>query len=290
MPRPERPLDSSDGPVQRFAADLRTLRQEAGNPTYRQLAKEVHFSKATLSSAASGHRLPTWDVTRAYVGACGGDIEQWRQRWSEVRRELGLPESIESGEVKESAQPIATPQASRRRLYAVSAVIAMAALVAIGSWAIQAKQAPSSALPPDTHSSEPTTTARYVGGEDAVVDGADPKRSGCAFDPGVRTLDSIEVTNDDNHFLGVAELRHSPACRVAWGRFTPSEGMGHLEHPTVAIVARRPTTGTDTAYETYFDGQAVFGNILVEDEGCVEITVIIKAPHGGAAVTTNCHR
>lgn len=52
VPRPERPLDSDGGPVQRFAADLRRLRREAGNPGYRQLARRAHFSVTSLAEAA----------------------------------------------------------------------------------------------------------------------------------------------------------------------------------------------------------------------------------------------
>src|SRR5690349_22011942 len=89
MPRPERPVDPSAGPVQQFAADLRKLRGEAGNPTYRDMAKTAHVSKASLSAAASGHRLPTWEVTQGYVRACGGPVEVWHDRWLAVRAEVG---------------------------------------------------------------------------------------------------------------------------------------------------------------------------------------------------------
>ena len=51
MPRPERPLDPSDGPVQRFAGELRELRRRAGNPGYRELALQAGYS-----AAASGAR------------------------------------------------------------------------------------------------------------------------------------------------------------------------------------------------------------------------------------------
>src|SRR5438132_165283 len=65
MPRPERPLDPADGPVSDFAAQLRELRQAAGNPGYRRLAQRAHYSAATLAAAASGRRLPSLEVTLA---------------------------------------------------------------------------------------------------------------------------------------------------------------------------------------------------------------------------------
>lgn len=88
MPRRERPLAPGDGPVLRFAADLRSLRQKAGNPPYRELAVRTHFSVSSLSEAAAGRKLPSLAVTLAYVRACEGDVEAWRTRWREVAAQL----------------------------------------------------------------------------------------------------------------------------------------------------------------------------------------------------------
>lgn len=88
MPRPERPLGPGAAVLLQFAADLRQLREKAGSPTYRDLARQAHFSAATLSEAASGHRLPSLAVTRAYVRSCRGDIAEWERRWHRVAAEL----------------------------------------------------------------------------------------------------------------------------------------------------------------------------------------------------------
>ncbi|MGW2724077.1 nSTAND1 domain-containing NTPase [Streptomyces sp. NPDC001492] len=79
--RPESPLDPSQGPVQRFAAELRKLRAEAGTPSYRVMAQRTGQGASTLSQAAGGERLPTLPVVLAYVRACGGDAPQWEARW-----------------------------------------------------------------------------------------------------------------------------------------------------------------------------------------------------------------
>jgi WD40 repeat protein/energy-coupling factor transporter ATP-binding protein EcfA2 len=84
VPRAERPLESEDTSLLRFAADLRRLREKAGNPTYRELSRQVHYSPATLSEAAGGRKLPSLAVTLAYVTACGGDPGDWRERWRET--------------------------------------------------------------------------------------------------------------------------------------------------------------------------------------------------------------
>ncbi|WP_051810086.1 hypothetical protein [Actinoplanes subtropicus] len=98
MGRTERDLDPDAGPVQRFAWELRLLREDAGRPGYRELAGRVHFSMSTLSEAAAGRSLPSLAVTRAYVQGCGGDVEQWVRRWHAVRRELSAEPDQRSGE------------------------------------------------------------------------------------------------------------------------------------------------------------------------------------------------
>ncbi|MFD9701789.1 XRE family transcriptional regulator [Lentzea sp. NPDC059081] len=84
MPRLERPLAGENTPVQRFAADLRRLRRVAGLPSYRELARLANYSPAALSEAVAGRRLPSLALTRAFVRACGGDVEQWTGRWREL--------------------------------------------------------------------------------------------------------------------------------------------------------------------------------------------------------------
>ena len=84
VPRRERPLESHDTAVLRFAADLRRLREKAGNPTYRELSRRAHYSPATLSEAAGGRKLPSLAVTLAYVTACGDDPDDWQARWRAV--------------------------------------------------------------------------------------------------------------------------------------------------------------------------------------------------------------
>ncbi|QDO46972.1 helix-turn-helix domain-containing protein [Streptomyces sp. RLB3-17] len=67
--------------MQRFAFELRKLRQEAGGITYRAMARGTGYSLTTLSRAAAGEQLPSLPVTLAYVAACGGDGEEWERRW-----------------------------------------------------------------------------------------------------------------------------------------------------------------------------------------------------------------
>lgn len=88
MPRPERPLGLDSGPLTRFAADLRKLREAAGRPPYRALAKKAHYSSTTLSDAAGGNTFPSLAVTLAYVDACQGDLRAWETRWHAAATEI----------------------------------------------------------------------------------------------------------------------------------------------------------------------------------------------------------
>jgi hypothetical protein len=84
MGRPMRPIDPADGTIQEFAAELRQLRERAGSPTFRQLARRAHYSPTTLSVACAGTVLPSLDVTLAFVRACDGPVQYWQQRWHET--------------------------------------------------------------------------------------------------------------------------------------------------------------------------------------------------------------
>ncbi|GGK93989.1 hypothetical protein Sme01_58350 [Sphaerisporangium melleum] len=84
MPRQERPLGAEDTPVLRFAGDLRRLRQKAGQPSYRELGTRARYSAAALSEAVAGRRLPSLSVTLAFVAACDGDVDAWRDRWRDL--------------------------------------------------------------------------------------------------------------------------------------------------------------------------------------------------------------
>ncbi|MEV6423501.1 helix-turn-helix domain-containing protein [Streptomyces sp. NPDC051662] len=84
MGRQESPLDPAQGTVQRFAFELRKVRQQVDGMTYRAMARRTGLSAVTLSQAAAGRKLPTLEVLLAYVSACGGDGEEWERRWHEA--------------------------------------------------------------------------------------------------------------------------------------------------------------------------------------------------------------
>ncbi|MFJ4324334.1 helix-turn-helix domain-containing protein [Streptomyces tricolor] len=97
MGRPERPVDPNDGPVQRFTYELRKLRQEAGGPTYREMARQAQYSATALSQAAAGEQLPSLAVALAYAKTLGGDLEEWERRWKEASEESASRTLEEAG-------------------------------------------------------------------------------------------------------------------------------------------------------------------------------------------------
>jgi hypothetical protein len=95
MGRPQKPLDRDGSPVREFAFWLRDLRRRSGL-TYDQLGRKARYAASTVQSAAAGKRLPTLKVTMAFVRACEGDLRQWREYWTQVRRLLdeGAPPGV----------------------------------------------------------------------------------------------------------------------------------------------------------------------------------------------------
>ncbi|WP_319687837.1 hypothetical protein [Streptomyces sp. ME19-01-6] len=51
------------------------------------MASRTDHGASTLSQAAAGERLPTLPVVLAYVQACGGDTEEWEERWRQAAEE-----------------------------------------------------------------------------------------------------------------------------------------------------------------------------------------------------------
>ncbi|GLZ31740.1 hypothetical protein Lesp02_39280 [Lentzea sp. NBRC 105346] len=98
MPRRERPLELDGSAPVEFAVDLRRLREAAGSPTYRELASRSGYSVTTLADAAGGRKLPSLEVTLAYVRACDGDIADWERRWHSVAAELNAVPVAEPAE------------------------------------------------------------------------------------------------------------------------------------------------------------------------------------------------
>ena len=79
MPPPEKPIDPGK-PFASFANGLRALRLKR-DITYRHMARLTHFGKSVLHEAAGGEKLPTLEVTIAFVEVCEGSKDEWIAVW-----------------------------------------------------------------------------------------------------------------------------------------------------------------------------------------------------------------
>lgn len=140
--------DPQQGPVERLAHDLLLLRERAGRPDYRAMARRAGRSPSTLSTVVSGRALPTLESTLAYVRACGGDpAEQaaWARRWKAAAAELGhprqtsetpeatLPASPPAALPEPSAEPLSATRRTWRTGPAVGVLLTLGAGLALGA-------------------------------------------------------------------------------------------------------------------------------------------------------------
>ncbi|GAA1944619.1 helix-turn-helix domain-containing protein [Kitasatospora viridis] len=143
MGRQEQPLDAGDGPLARFALDLRELRRRAGSPPYRRLAALANYSASTLAEAAAGRRLPSDVVLAAFVTACGGDPQEWERRRVHTHLLITRPPEAAAEPDRPSAEltspdgpepeapsaPLPAPAPARRRRPLAPLLAALLALV-----------------------------------------------------------------------------------------------------------------------------------------------------------------
>ncbi|MEU4561075.1 tetratricopeptide repeat protein [Actinoplanes sp. NPDC023936] len=102
-----------------FATRLRDLRRECGQPSYRVLSRLGHCGFGSLSEAAGGRRLPSWQTTRGYVTGClrhaGRDAEidrvlpEWRRTWEAAATVDQVGPAAPPSAPAPPPQPVPTP-------------------------------------------------------------------------------------------------------------------------------------------------------------------------------------
>lgn len=278
MGRPESQLSGDDPQLLAFAHDLRCLREEAGSPSYRQLAKQAHYSASALSQAANGRVMPSLGVTLGFVKACGGDVAEWECRWRLLSAEA-TPDG-ECGPIAEDMLEQRSPAPDHRdpvrqrngvRRYVRRGLLAFAAI------AVFAVSATDLALrlaglegPPAVASA---TLQQQAGKADPVADGSDPTRAGCGT--GAVTMAVTRVHFPASQLSGEVELRYSPGCHAAWGRFEPASGWNPGPGTMVTVWTIRPANQATQSYSVEFGGEAIIGNMLMTAPGCIAAEVIV---------------
>ncbi len=230
MPRPERPLDPFAGPVQAFAAELRQLRQQAGNPKYLQMARQTGKSRTALAEAAGGDHLPTWETVEAYVMACGAEPGSWRLRWDQVDEQVRPRRQREPVPV---VSPVTVPErspATERRLTILVGVLVTLVVLSVSAAAVTLFARTDDAVQPAAglattivlHSGPQTVEIRSGNGAPVYLSTRPVARCaerGCAI-PGTQLLPGEfkvvscytggEVVTDTNpdHHLGNARMKN----------------------------------------------------------------------------------
>ncbi|WP_432507757.1 helix-turn-helix domain-containing protein, partial [Kineococcus arenarius] len=111
------PSDVSEDSIERFAQDLRELR-EAKGWSQRRLAAQAHFVPESISAAERGQRIPTEQVVGGYLQALGAspaEVQRWKQRCRQLRvREGYKPAGHKRPPSHRATAASATPAGHRR--------------------------------------------------------------------------------------------------------------------------------------------------------------------------------
>ena len=291
--RRESQLSGNNPQLLAFANDLRRLRQNAGSPSYRQLSKQVHYSPSALSQAANGRSMPSLGVTLGFVKACGGDVDEWEFRWRMLNAD-GSPDGEHANapsvrcDLPEQPLPaeVSTPASPRHGVSrylrtglltaAAIAVCAVAITVLVGGFGSKKGPATVASVSP---LSQP-------GRADPVADGSDPGRAGCGTDAVSMAMARVHFPADQ--LSGDIELRYSPHCHAAWGRFEPADGWNPGPGTMVTVWTIRPADQATQSYSVEFGGETIIGNMLMTARGCVaaEVTMARGSVRSPVAATT----
>jgi len=77
-------------PRDNLSAALQHLRRQAGDPSFRKIAKATSYSHTTVAEAVTGARRVSWEAIHQIVSYLGGDVDEAKQLWL-AARELEEP-------------------------------------------------------------------------------------------------------------------------------------------------------------------------------------------------------
>lgn len=243
--------------VWRFAADLRTLRLDAGNPTLAHLRDQTHISRTVLSDAFKGVQLPSARTVDGIVRACGGDPAPWIARRDALAAARVPVTTGDAGSVEPGSSPGAVAVAvekSPRRTVGLGRVAAlMAGAFILGA---AASGVVTSAIAGSAPAAAPSATVATVGPQIIVENGSDPGQTPCADDARVATGD----TRADNSLL---EIRWSDKCQAGWGRITRYDAKQQGNTVTIALYPETAPDGPLREEVTEHDVQSAYTMLIV---------------------------
>ncbi|WP_158706308.1 MULTISPECIES: helix-turn-helix domain-containing protein [Streptomyces] len=106
-------------PVAAFAEQLRELRLRCFEPTEARLALQMKCGRSSVSAMLNGRRFPSWELTCAFVTACGEEPGDWLDRWRDAKRRLDALRRDPDGRTA-PARPAALPDVGGDALLAAT--------------------------------------------------------------------------------------------------------------------------------------------------------------------------
>lgn len=240
------------------------MRERAGSPTFRHLARQAHFSVSTLAEATAGRRLPSDQVVRALAAACGEVPDQWSARLAEAARptqpvtdEAVSPTAVDSAPDR--------PESSRRghRLWWAAAALALFTAGGASGLALAGTDSTPPAAQPSPHQPAPTAD-----------DGSDPVAAQCTGD--AQLIDKAPVT-ESGVVVGALELKFSPRCDAGWARiYLYPEGVADGLSASLAAVTVTAADGTSSGFAFRLRAQQpAYTDVIMPHGGCLRATATI---------------
>jgi hypothetical protein len=196
------PREPPAGPIERFAWDLRQVKAAAGNPTLEQIAERGKVSKAALSEATSGRKVPSEAILKAYLIGCKcpqPDIDAWVARRAKLKDDL--PALL--ARAQERTAPVSLDGYVKRGTAWMVGACAVVTLACGGGLLGYQMGKATVAAPAAT---PPSPLAPHTG--------EDPERAGCTKD-----AQPVALARQP-HGGTLLELIWSEACQANWGRIT----------------------------------------------------------------------
>lgn len=283
---------AAPGPVTAFAADLRALREQAGSPSFRHLARTAHFSVSTMADATAGKRLPTEQVVRGFASACGADPGLWADRLREAaaRARAGAAPAVPGEFVAErAAEPVPAGTVrtggATRRWAALAAVAAVLFAAGFASSAALSAGDPAGAAATAGAGITPAATPSSA---QPFADGASPITAGCTRD--AQLLDKTPLMMNGVQ-VGALELKYSAYCGAGWARayLYPAGVVAGLAAPTgrVATVSVAAGDGTSSSYAQTLDHQVPeYTDAVRPHGGCLSASLVLSRPSGAPLLAT----
>ncbi len=279
MGRPMRPIDPADGAIQAFAAELRDLREQAGSPPFRLMARRAHYSATTLSVACAGTMMPSLAVTLAFVRACGGPEDYWRGRWQEAAPARSVPAESPPAPAAGREPVTARPRRFRRPL-GIAALALVAALAGASSWSVTHQSAANPA-------GRGPATELYVGVSPCDVGAVIISQARVRLPSPLRLAGHVYPAGT---VVGEVALRFSRRCALAWTRFLPAPAFASMHSGALVLQSRRVTDGATTTARMS-PVVAAEGDPLLTVPGCVLAQATVRFGPGlpAASAATGCY-